>query len=215
MPRSRNRRKAADTTSTRPMGRLHIAPPDTQGALTPNQGQPRPEPTVLDADEKEYKGPTHASDPLIAGSTLVSEQWRTVDALGNRVRHAIYETDLFKYPRLRVEEQWSGKTGELVSRIVMVAGHLLVAPRSDMDAVVFEKRLRAPDSYSESERGSPRFWFLSARITMIPPNCRGELRRWPNSSNTRSPITSSGPVWSRTIRHIRETNCGDSKILAA
>lgn len=83
----------------------------------------------------------HPSDPLIAGSTLVREQWAVADALGNRERTAIYQTDRFKYPNLRVVEKWSGKTGDMVSRLVMVADHLLVGPRAGIDAAALEKRV--------------------------------------------------------------------------
>jgi subtilisin family serine protease len=70
------------------------------------------------------------SDGLIAASRLVREVWSGTDAVGNRERSAIYRCDSFKYPMLRVIEQWPGKTGTPGSRIVMVADHLLVAPAS-------------------------------------------------------------------------------------
>lgn len=85
----------------------------------------------------------HPSEPLISGSTLVRELWTAPDALGNRQRRAVYQTDLFKHPKLRVEETWSGKTGELVSRVVMVADHLLVAARPGMDGAEFRARAEA------------------------------------------------------------------------
>lgn len=87
--------------------------------------------------------PMHPSDPLITGSTLVSEQWSAADVLGNRERSAIYRTDLFKYSKLRVEETWSGKTGKMVSRVVMVADHLLVGLRPGTDSEELKKRLTA------------------------------------------------------------------------
>lgn len=86
---------------------------------------------------------THPSDALLAVSRLMSQQWSEADAVGNRERAAIYQTDRFKYPLLRVVEKWSGKTGEMVSRTMMVADHLLVAPRPGMDTADFEKRILA------------------------------------------------------------------------
>ncbi len=85
--------------------------------------------------------PTHPSDPLIAGSNLIREQWSDADAVGNRGRTAIYETEIFKYPLLRVEETWSGKTGEMIHRDVMVADHLLAAPRPGVDEAEFARRV--------------------------------------------------------------------------
>lgn len=83
----------------------------------------------------------HPSDPLIAGATLVREQWNEADAVGNRERSAIYQTDHFKYPLLRVVEKWSGKTGGMASRIVMVADHLLVGPRAGVDVTALQQRV--------------------------------------------------------------------------
>lgn len=85
----------------------------------------------------------HPSEDLIAGSTLINERWSSPDVLGNRERVAIYHTDLFKYPRLRVEEKWSGKTGEMASRTVMVADHLLIAPRLGVSATNFVTQIAA------------------------------------------------------------------------
>ena len=87
--------------------------------------------------------PQHPSDPLIAGSRLVRERWTDPDAVGNRERVAIYRTEIFKYPWLRVVETWSGKTGTMDSRLVMVADHLLVEPRPGVDPEELEKRIRA------------------------------------------------------------------------
>lgn len=112
-----------------------------QGPLAevPNQGKRRPAAGAPDLAEDPL--PRHPSDPLIAGSELLREQWSATDALGNRERAAIYQTELFKYPRLRVVEKWSGKTGDMISRTVMVADHLLVGSRSGVGAARFEKRV--------------------------------------------------------------------------
>lgn len=85
----------------------------------------------------------HPSEPLIAGSRLVREQWSAPDVLGNRERSAIYQTNLFKYSRLRVVETWSGKTGRMDSRTVMVADHLLLVARPGVVSTDLEKRVSA------------------------------------------------------------------------
>jgi len=113
--------------------------PATQVAQFPAE----PAPADGRSIPEQERVPGHPSEPLIAGSVLVREHWSAADALGNRERSAIYRTDLFKYPMLRVVEKWSGKTGDMVSRKVMVADHLLVAPRPGVDAAEFEKRISA------------------------------------------------------------------------
>lgn len=115
--------------------------PKTAGADDPSVARrdPKPEPQSPAAAANEpAKQP---SDALIDGSNLVREQWSPADAVGNRVRTAIYQTDIFKYHWLRVEEKWSGKSGVMESRMVMVANHLLAAPRAGADVVKFEERL--------------------------------------------------------------------------
>jgi len=108
-------------------------------AEVPNQGERSPAAGAPDLAEDPL--PRHPSDPLIAGAELLREQWSAPDVLGNRERAATYQTEFFKFPRLRVVEKWSGKTGDMVSRTVMVADHLLVGPRSGINAAAFEKRV--------------------------------------------------------------------------
>lgn len=84
----------------------------------------------------------HPSNSLIAGSRLVRERWSDPDTVGNRERVAIYQTEIFKYSLLRVIETWSGKTGIMDSRLVMVADHLLVRPLPSVDPADFEKQIR-------------------------------------------------------------------------
>lgn len=61
--------------------------------------------------------------------------------MGNRERIAILRTGDFKYPRIRITENWSGKTGQLVSRSVMVADHVLLVPKPGADVAVLEQLL--------------------------------------------------------------------------
>ena len=119
-----------------------VAPPaEAEEPPSQNLTQAEPGPAEGAPVAANAAAPRHPSDPLISGSRVVREQWSAADALGNRERVAIYQTDLFKYPRLRVVETWSGKTGDVVSRIVMVADHLLVGPRAGIDAVALDRRL--------------------------------------------------------------------------
>lgn len=115
------------------------SPPLLAGGPSPEPDRAEPELRIAEAEERS----AHPSDPLLSASKLIREQWSEADALGNRDRTAIYHTDEFKYPLLRVEESWSGKTNELVHRHVMVADHLLVAPHTGVDAGEFGQRISA------------------------------------------------------------------------
>lgn len=111
--------------------------PATQDGQPTTQSEP-------DAPDVAGAGPqAHPSEALIAAARLLSERWNTPDAVGNRTRTAIYQADGFKYPMLRVEEKWSGKTGDMISRLVMVANQLLVAPRPGVNEADFSRRLAA------------------------------------------------------------------------
>jgi subtilisin family serine protease len=115
-----------------------------QADLAPDGGLSTLRPDRDDDDATTAAAPRetgHPADPLLAGSRLVREQWSAADALGNRERTAIYQTDLFKYPMLRVVENWSGKTGGRVSRFVMVADHLLAGPRAGVDLAAMEEQV--------------------------------------------------------------------------
>ena len=100
---------------------------------------------------------------------MVSESWTTPDAVGNRTRTAIYQADGFKYPMLRVEEKWSGKTGDMVSRLVMVADHLLVAPRPGVDEADFGERLAA-EGFTPGERIGENGRLASFEIDVQDPS---------------------------------------------
>ena len=113
------------------------------GAPAPQDGLPAAQSEPNAPDVASAIPQAHPSAGLIAASRLVSERWSQPDAVGNRGRAAIYRNDSFKYPLLRVVESWSGKTGDMASRLVMVADHLLVAPRAGVDAAGFRQRLSA------------------------------------------------------------------------
>jgi subtilisin family serine protease len=97
----------------------------------------------------------HPSAALIAASRVATERWSQPDPMGNRERVAILHADDFKYPLVRVVERWSGKTGQLVSRIAMVADHVLIAPKAGSDPKMLESRLAAAGfAVREREAGS-------------------------------------------------------------
>lgn len=85
--------------------------------------------------------PRHPSDALLEVSQLANEKWSDPDAAGNRERVAIYRTEHFKYPWLRVVEKWSGKSGEMDSRQMMVADHLMLSPRAGQSLDALEQML--------------------------------------------------------------------------
>lgn len=84
--------------------------------------------------------PIHLSPApnLSASSGSAQTKWATLKG-----SPSIDRSEIFKYPWLRVVEEWSGKTGTMDSRFVMVADHLLVEPRPGVERADFEKRIRA------------------------------------------------------------------------
>lgn len=77
----------------------------------------------------------------MAAAHLIQERWSASDPLGNRERTAIIRNEAFKYPLLRVVERWSGKTGNLTSRVVMVADHVMITPKTGSNPADLERRL--------------------------------------------------------------------------
>lgn len=102
----------------------------------------------------------HPSDALLATAELVRERWSDPDVVGNFNRTAVYRSSAFKHEWLRLTEQWSGKTGLMLSRVVMVADHVLLAPSGDVEDALLEERL-ALAGFQVRQRQSGRLLLVS------------------------------------------------------
>ncbi len=102
----------------------------------------------------------HPSDALLATAQLVREQWSEPDAVGNQNRTATFRSSEFDYEWLRLTERWSGKTGRMLSRVVMVGDHVLVAPSNDAADALLEARLTAA-GFTVRDRHSGGFLLVS------------------------------------------------------
>lgn len=109
----------------------------------------------LDSKQSTAVEPVRPFDVLVTASKVVSEHWGVPDAVGNRERIAILRTNDFKFPWVRTVENWSGKTGKIVSRVAMVADHVMLVPQPDADPAALEQLLTgAGFSIRERESGS-------------------------------------------------------------
>jgi hypothetical protein len=130
--------------------------------------------------------PIHPSAALMAASSVVSERWGVPDALGNREHIAILKTSGFKFPWVRIVEPWSGKTGQLVSRVAMVADQVMLVPKPGIDPAVLDQAL-TESGFTIRSRESGSFMLAAfsgdiTRIEQVPhrphrPTRQGHLLR--------------------------------------
>lgn len=126
----------------KPAAPAAVVPPEADNPAPPAASAPVPQasaqPTLTAPAPR-----VRPSDALMAAARVAVERWSQPDPRGDRERVAILHADHFKYPLVRVVERWSGKNGRLVSRIAMVADHVLIAPKVGSDPKMLEERLAA------------------------------------------------------------------------
>ena len=118
------------------------SPEDTNGnqADNPAIGGRAMRNTAPSPDESKPAYEAIPGDTLLKESRLLSERWRD-DVSGCRERTAIIRADSFKHPLLRVVERWSRDGNKMISRNVMVADHIMLAPSGAADQPRLEKLL--------------------------------------------------------------------------
>jgi subtilisin family serine protease len=168
-------------------------PPNAAGAkqsLDPVVDAALPDPKPVPSVEPNAVEPARPSDVLVAASKVVSEHWGVADAVGNRERIAILRTTDFKFPWVRTVESWSGKTGKIVSRVAMVADHVMLVPKPDADPAVLKQLLiGAGFSIREREAGSFLLAAFSDGFTQVDqlPSKIATLKSWENLVDTAEP----------------------------